>query len=262
MTSEQRTPQGGGDAPVNRTALEAFLKTAPPELDEWAADQLRLLGEMPQAGLLEEGAPEQSAPGYPEPDDGDEPDDFYDDMEGDDDILQRVKASPGKPGAASGAKKAPLLSPALRGVLVIALIVGVAVGIWFAGQSGDDPDPVSPSITADQGADPAVRIGELEEAVDDDPNDIESRLQLGVQYFNLGMIESAREQWDAVIELDENQVTAWYNLGFYHLSSSPADMEAAEDAWQRVIELEPESEMAATIAMHLQGLAMTDESEE
>ena len=76
----------------------------------------------------------------------------------------------------------------------------------------------------------------------------------------VSLIEQAREQWDAVIAVDEANVTAWYNLGFYYLSSDPVDMDAARAAWQRVIELDPGSEMATTVSMHLEGLTAPDDA--
>lgn len=155
-----------------------------------------------------------------------------------------------------------MLPVSVRGVLVVALILGVAWGIWYAGQSGDESPSATDSVSTEQGsqAESAARIGELEDAVAANPLDVDARLELGVQYFNLRMIEQAREQWDGVIAVDENNVTAWYNLGFYYLSSDPADMDAAQAAWQRVIELEPGSEMAETITMHLQGLSDPDDA--
>lgn len=285
-TPEAKGDSGGDTAQPDREALEAFLKSAPPELAGWAAGELRRLGAAPSAATPARPGGAGPVPGPAEPEgpegpeldtavaedsEDDEPDDFYDDMEGEDDILQRGPRNSGarkqrhpetRPAGGpieAGPRRSRTLTPRLRGVLVAALIVGVAGGIWYAGRSGEDTASTPPSMSTEQGgqADTVARIGELEDAVAVDPRDVEARLELGVQYFNLRMIEQAREQWETVVEIDESNATAWYNLGFYHLSSDPADMAAAEAAWQRVIELDPGSDMAATISMHLQGLDMS-----
>ena len=66
--------------------------------------------------------------------------------------------------------------------------------------------------------------------------------------------DAAKAQWLTVTELAPDNATAWYNLGFYYLTIQPADMAAAKAAWQRVIDIDPESEMARTASMHLAGL--------
>jgi len=45
-----------------------------------------------------------------------------------------------------------------------------------------------------------------------------------------------------------------YNLGFLYLSMDPPQVERAEEAWGRVIELDPESSLAQTAAAHLESL--------
>lgn len=271
-TPEQNEEPDGNRAHLDREELEIFLDSAPPALAGWVAEQRGLIADQPLPPSGADGPNGTHAVDDAVAPDHDESDDFYNDMEGEDDILQRGRRATGaRPLRRSGGgrtathpatgKKSAMSFP-LRGVLTVALILGVAWGIWYAGQSTAEPRAATDGITTEQGsqADSAARIKELEAAVAANPKDVDARLELGVQYFNMRLIEQAREQWDAVIAVDEANVTAWYNLGFYYLSSDPVDMDAARAAWQRVIELDPGSEMATTVSMHLEGLTAPDDA--
>ncbi|MFT0846573.1 tetratricopeptide repeat protein [Actinomycetaceae bacterium L2_0104] len=301
-------PQAGGAKPLpaeNLEILRDYLDLAPEELAEWAQEQKKQLG-LDTVDI-------QEAPSVPTPEpqaDGsdaeeDESEDFYNDMEGEDDILQ-LRRTPGskkartstkknasagaapavkktaaaKPGAAAdasrkGARTAQRkgwsgLSTGSRMALVLLLIAGIAGGVKLAGQTGgDDTATVTPSMgsatamgSGSGDVDSAARIAELTSVIEQDPQEIEARLELGVLYFNDRQIEQAQEQWLEVTELSPEDVTAWYNLGFSYLSMQPAEMELARDAWQRVVELDPQSEMARTVSMHMQGLEMPASSDE
>jgi len=60
----------------------------------------------------------------------------------------------------------------------------------------------------------AVRV--LEMAVSDSPSDVTVRLDPATALYSAGREEDAKEQWQAVIELDENNSVAFYNLGCYY----------------------------------------------
>lgn len=83
------------------------------------------------------------------------------------------------------------------------------------------------------------------------PDDVDARLALGVVLFNQGELEAAEQQWTRAGELDPTKAEPHYNLGFLHLSSDPPDMDRVEEHWSTVLELEPDSDMAATISNHL-----------
>ena len=307
MTSDPKADGANPPPAENLQILRDYLDQAPEELAEWAREQKKLLG-ADTVGVDE--AP--SAP-TPEPEaegndaEEDEPEDFYNDMEGEDDILQ-LRRTPGskkaqastkknatatagttpaakkpaakKPADASaastkGPRSAPRkgwsgLSTGSRMALVLLLIAGVAGGVKLAGQTaGDDTATVTPSMgsatamgSGSSDVDSAARITELTSVIEQDPQEIEARLELGVLYFNDRQIERAQEQWLEVTELSPEDVTAWYNLGFSYLSMQPAEMDLAREAWQRVVELDPQSEMARTVSMHMQGLEMPASSDE
>lgn len=54
--------------------------------------------------------------------------------------------------------------------------------------------------------------------------------------------------------LDPKDPGPWYNLGFLYLSLDPPADQKAEDAWRRVVELAPGSDMATTVSEHLDRL--------
>ena len=88
----------------------------------------------------------------------------------------------------------------------------------------------------------------------DHPDDMDARLALGVALFNQGEAAPAQEQWERAAELDPTKAEPHYNLGFLHLSADPPDMDLVELHWNKVIELDPDSDMAETISAHMGGV--------
>ncbi len=87
-----------------------------------------------------------------------------------------------------------------------------------------------------------------------DPNNIHARTDVGTAQFNLGRFEEAKAAWLFVLQVDPNDVQAHYNLGFLYANAEPVDLASAQAEWQKVVELAPESELAQTVQVHLQGL--------
>ncbi len=86
------------------------------------------------------------------------------------------------------------------------------------------------------------------------PKDVKARLALGAAQFNLGNTAAAEKEWKQVVVLDPKNVEAYYDLGFLYLSKTPSDTARAKASWSKVIEIAPKSEVAKTIATHLDGL--------
>lgn len=187
-------------------------------------------------------------------------DDFYRGLEENDDDIVAEKVA-----------QRPLSQRSPRWMIAIAIIAGIVIGVWYAGKpdttgvadgsglTGSDAQVTMPG--ADFAAD-QKRISELNEILSADPANAEAHLELGVLYFNQLELEEAAQQWQMVIALDPDNATAWYNLGFYYLSLSPADMAAAASAWDKVIELDPGSSLADTVRMHLSGLSTETDSDQ
>jgi cytochrome c-type biogenesis protein CcmH/NrfG len=150
-----------------------------------------------------------------------------------------------------------------RWVVVAGLLVGVAIGAWFAGRAsvgGEAPGasttatavaPDTATAVATATSDPAERIAELETGLAADPDDTDALLELGVLLFEEGDYAGAGVNWLRVTQVEPDNAAAWFNLGFYYLSTDPADTAAARAAWEKVLELEPDSDMAATVESHM-----------
>ena len=90
--------------------------------------------------------------------------------------------------------------------------------------------------------------------LDINPNDINARLALGVALFNTGDTAGAEQHWLKVVELDPKQAEAHYDLGFLYLSKNPPDNAKAKAAWEEVIRIDPNSELAKTVSTHMDSL--------
>lgn len=261
-------PKGeGGQVPVSPDRMELlreYLEGAPEELSDWAGERLVELDgsvEADTGGAADSAGPEDSETSGSETE---ESDDFYNDMEGEDDL---VHDRMGKRRNRGGKADNPELSAGGMGgkskvLLALVLVVGVIGGVYVAGQGGDEtPSASTPTMNSDS-QDSTQRKAELADAIEENPEAIDERLELGVLYFNDRDIEQAQEQWLKVTELEPEAVAAWYNLGFSYLSEEPADTEAAYAAWERVIDIDPDSQEAQTVKMHMEGLTDPVESPE
>jgi tetratricopeptide (TPR) repeat protein len=94
----------------------------------------------------------------------------------------------------------------------------------------------------------------LDKALAVDPKNLIARLALGAVQFNLGNADEAEKQWRAVLAVDAKNVEAHYDLGFLYLSESPPDMAKVKVEWNAVIEIDPSSDVAKTVATHLASL--------
>ena len=97
----------------------------------------------------------------------------------------------------------------------------------------------------------AVWLGKLVEL---NPSDTDQRLILGVALYNDNQLDAAEAQWLKVAEQAPTSADPWYNLGFLYLSQDPPNDAKAEQAWNKVLELAPNTELAAAVTKHLQSL--------
>ncbi len=97
----------------------------------------------------------------------------------------------------------------------------------------------------------AVWLGKLVEL---NPSDTDQRLILGVALYNDNQLDAAETQWLKVAEQAPTSADPWYNLGFLYLSQDPPNDTKAEQAWNKVLELAPNTELAAAVTKHLQSL--------
>ena len=95
----------------------------------------------------------------------------------------------------------------------------------------------------------------LEKVLAIDPNNMTGLLALGAVEFNLGDPAAAEKDWRAALVIDPKNVEAHYDLGFMYLSKNPADVANAKLEWGKVIEIDPNSDVAKTVATHLASLS-------
>lgn len=88
-----------------------------------------------------------------------------------------------------------------------------------------------------------------------DPKNISALLGLGAAQFNQGDSAGAEKQWRAVIAIEPQNQEAYYDLGFMYLSENPPDMANVAAMWNRVIEIDPTTDVAKTVKTHLDSFA-------
>jgi cytochrome c-type biogenesis protein CcmH/NrfG len=88
-----------------------------------------------------------------------------------------------------------------------------------------------------------------------EPTNVRGFLALGATAFNEGDMDAAEVAWRKALDIDEKNVEAHYDLGFLYFNRQPPDMAAVQLHWNRVVELDPESQIAQTVKAHLGAIA-------
>ena len=203
---------------------------------------------------------------------------------------------PVNPYPAAGAQKKKGVSPLVALVLVVLIAVAVVTIQQLGGGGGDEsagtPAATDGAVAATQAPVDPQAVADLEAALEQDPDNTgtmtsladlyyatgdyanaarwmnevvqrepqnaSARTFLGVLHFNQGDVPAAEEQWNAAIEADPEYVEAHYNLGFAYLASEPQRTAQAEEAWGRVLEISPNSNLADIVRSHLSSLTGGD----
>ena len=175
------------------------------------------------------------------------------------------------------------------GVLV-GWIIGAQQAAGVVPAAGSQPAATSSAAgSAQQGPPPfdESRAAQLEAAAKRNPSDPESRVQLGNLYFDAERYADAVRWYEAALKVDPKNVNASTDLGIaYYYSNQPdralaqfdrsleldpkhsktllnigivrafgkQDLDGAEKAWQRVLEVAPDSPEAAVAKKGLDGL--------
>lgn len=95
-------------------------------------------------------------------------------------------------------------------------------------------------------------IEQLEQILQLTPDDLDTLLAIGVAEFNLNQDEQAEQYWQRATQVAPDNPAPWFNLGFLFMAMTPPDYAQAEQAWAKVIELDPDSDLAATAKAHLE----------
>jgi cytochrome c-type biogenesis protein CcmH/NrfG len=94
----------------------------------------------------------------------------------------------------------------------------------------------------------------MERILQVDDQNVDALLALGAAQFNVGSTADAETEWRKVLAIDPKNVEAHYDLGFMYLSENPPDIVQVKAEWNEVIALAPDSDVAKTVATHLQSL--------
>jgi len=87
------------------------------------------------------------------------------------------------------------------------------------------------------------------------PENVHALTDIGTSNYNLGFTEEAKTIWLSAVEIDFNDPQLHYNLGFLYANAEPQDLPAAMSEWQTVLQLAPDSSLAQTVQVHLEGLS-------
>ena len=172
------------------------------------------------------------------------------------------------------------------------LIVGWIIGTQQPGRAGVPPAAAAPAQAAAPAAQAPPpfdesRAAALRVTAERSPGDVETRVQLGNLYFDAERYDEARKWYEEALTVDPKNVNASTDLGIaYYYSNQPdralaqfdkslaldpthsktllnvgivrafgkQDLDGAEKAWQRVIDVAPRSEEAAVAKRGLDGL--------
>lgn len=243
-------PSTPGDPtiPTHQQEILDFLASAPAHLRAWADEQAAAIRQAAAgAGQTSDAPP---AGGLAE--DADPADLALAELDEHDDELRpapRVFTPGDRPSPTVRARPRP------RALWPVFGVIGVAAMVFAVHQAGLPAQPPSSHPSVASRPDTSARIAELESALKANPDDLDANLELGVLVFNNGEVSRAEQLWTKVTTLDANNPQAWFNLGFVHLSKEPPDEAAARQAWQKVAEVAPDSDLARTARTHADALA-------
>ncbi|MBW3067965.1 MULTISPECIES: tetratricopeptide repeat protein [unclassified Actinomyces] len=91
----------------------------------------------------------------------------------------------------------------------------------------------------------------LQQILDVDPDNLDALLTIGVAEYQSNQYEQAEAHWLRAAEIDPDVAEPWYNLGFLYMARTPPDADRANQCWEKVLQLAPDSEMAANVRGHV-----------
>jgi cytochrome c-type biogenesis protein CcmH/NrfG len=91
------------------------------------------------------------------------------------------------------------------------------------------------------------------EALQIDPRQVDVSTDLGIAYYYTNQPDRALEQFDKSLAIDPNHSKTLLNIGVVR-AFGKQDLEGAAKAWQRVLEVAPNSEEAARAKQGLDGI--------
>jgi len=90
-----------------------------------------------------------------------------------------------------------------------------------------------------------------------DPKNKVALISLGAAQFNLGNSAEAKKQWLVAAKLYPNEAEVHYDLGFLYMSQTPPDTKNMQAEWKKVVDIDPNSQLAKTVSAHIKSPAPT-----
>ena len=87
-----------------------------------------------------------------------------------------------------------------------------------------------------------------------EPKNVDASTDLGVSYYYSGNTDAALKQFDYSLKLDPKHTKTLLNQGIV-LAFGKRDLKGATDAWEKVVQLAPDSPEAQAAKQGLQGIA-------
>jgi tetratricopeptide (TPR) repeat protein len=88
-----------------------------------------------------------------------------------------------------------------------------------------------------------------------DPKNEVALLANGAAQFNLGNSAEAKKTWLVAAALYPKSAEVHYDLGFLYMSQTPPDSANMQAEWKKVVAIDPNSNLAKTVATHLKSSA-------
>jgi cytochrome c-type biogenesis protein CcmH/NrfG len=86
-----------------------------------------------------------------------------------------------------------------------------------------------------------------------DPKNLKGLLAFGAAQFNQGNAVEAKKQWLVAAGLYPKSAEVHYDLGFLYMSQTPPDQVNMKAEWAKVVEIDPNSAIAKSVATHING---------
>jgi tetratricopeptide (TPR) repeat protein len=87
-----------------------------------------------------------------------------------------------------------------------------------------------------------------------DPTDNHARTDIGTSNYNLGNYDAALVAWQEVARRDPTDAQVHFNLGFLYLNGPEQSLDEAIAEWQKVVDIDPNSQIGKTAKTHLDAL--------
>lgn len=252
------------EAGTEPSEILAFLDTAPEPVKDWAKAQAQLIRQ-DQIRALQLKKKQEATPDKDSLDENELALAELGEVEEENPVFRKRAQRKAAKAAVAPAPAETAGTSDRRVILIslaVALVVGISSGAYFSNQASNNAVateqaqmPSGHPDISEMNAVPVASLAELEARLLSDPEDIEALIQLGALRFDNGEIDKAEEHWLKVLDLDPEAVEAHYNLGFVYAATEPARWDDAAESWNRVIEIAPDSDIAANAKMHLSAVS-------